>query len=149
MHKGQPGEIFRCVSISRLYPCQQLSQPVGQQSFKFETDFKCKKLSSLIFVSSSSCHHGIMSTCHHVNHWKVLAILCNFVQLSSTFGHFHQLFGHFWQLLSCHHATMSSCLVILPSCHIVLLPYCQIAILSSCQLFILSSSRVICKFVGL
>ena len=56
---------------------------------------------------------------------------------------------HNWALHKGRFLDASSCLVILPSCHIVLLPYCQIAILSSCQLFILSSSRVICKFVGL
>ena len=35
--------IFRCASISRLYPCQWVSKP-AIHSFGFEIDFKCNKL---------------------------------------------------------------------------------------------------------
>ena len=113
------GPIFRCASISRLYPCQWVGQSV-----------LVSKLGALIHVILNSvnlsCHHVIVSSCHHVD--------------ISMYQHVIMLYSHQLDMSSGHHVIMSLSLFILSSRHR--------DNLSSCPLFHLVSLSI-CQFVNL
>ena len=116
--------LFRCASISILYPCQKVSKSLGRVSDLRHLSLYTWDKRHRIIINDQGWR--IMSSCRHVN-----LSSCHLVILSSC---------HLVNLSSCHLVNLSSCqLVNLSSCHLVILSSCHLIILSTCHLVNLPS----------